>query len=332
MKTIHETEALLKTHLDLHLARIKSMSAMILAIVASRNVQLSVLSRFYQASDRPDSAFKRMQRFLRQVSLPSQSIALLILSLLGFDKNEKLTLILDRTNWQFGRCHINVLFLSVVWKGVGVPLFFKFLADKNQGNSSYIDRIELIEKAIALVGCSSISAILGDREFVGKRWLLWLRRAKLPFVMRLNHGVTKIEVDNEGFGYPENIFSKLKKGRKKNLGYCYIGETDSVKCCVSVIRTFEGELIVLAHSEDITSPIYLYRKRWKIESMFRSLKTGGFNLEGTHITDTKRVSTLLSLIAIAYTFALKAGQISAENKTTPYKKTDIGLLAWSELA
>lgn len=196
------------------------MSAMLMAIVASRSVQLSVLSRFYEASDRPDSAFKRMQRFLRQVSLPSQSIALLILSLLGFDKDKKLTLILDRTNWQFGRCHINVLFLSVIWNGVGVPLFFKFLADKKQGNSSYIDRIELVEKAIALVGRSSISAVLGDREFVGKRWLLWLRKAKIPFVMRFNHGNTKIDSDGKGFCLAEKMFAKLKKGRKKHLGYC----------------------------------------------------------------------------------------------------------------
>lgn len=328
MKTNHETEALLKAHLNLHLARIKSMSAMIMAIVASRSVQLSVLSRFYQASDRPDSAFKRMQRFLRQVSLPSQSIALLILSLLGFDKDKKLTLILDRTNWQFGRCHINVLFLSVIWNGVGVPLFFKFLADKKQGNSSYMDRIELVEKAIALVGLSSISAVLGDREFVGKRWLLWLRKAKIPFVMRFNHGSTKIDSDGTGFCLAEKMFANLKKGRKKHLGYCHVGETDSVKCCICVIRTFEGELVVLAHSEDINSPLNLYRQRWKIESMFRSLKTGGFNLEGTHITDEKRVATLLSLVAIAYAIALKAGQISTQDKSTTYKKTDTGLLVW----
>lgn len=328
MQTNHETETLLKTHLNLHLARIKSMSAMIMAIVASRNVQLSVLSRFYQASEHPDSAFKRMQRFLRQVSLPSQSIALLILSLLGFGKDEKLILILDRTNWQFGRCHINVLFLSVIWKGVGVPLFFKFLADKKQGNSCYMDRIELVEKAIALVGRNSISAVLGDREFVGKSWILWLRKARIPFVMRLNHGNTKIDSRGAGFFLPQTMFARLKKGRKKFLNYCLVGESDPIKCCVCVIRTFDNELVVLAHSEDIMSPLSLYRKRWKIESMFRSLKTGGFNLEGTHITDPKRVATLLCLIAIAYALALKAGHISTQDQSPSYKKTDIGLLVW----
>lgn len=328
MQANNETELLLRSHLNLHLARIKAMAAMIMAIVSSRNVQLSVLSRFYGGSAHPDSAFKRMQRFLKQVSLPSQSIALVILSILGFEKSDKLTLILDRTNWQFGRCHLNILFLCVVWKGVGVPIFFKFLVDKKQGNSSYMDRIELIEKAIALVGKSSIAAVLGDREFVGKRWILWLRKTKIPFVMRLNHGNTKIDSKGAGFFLPQTMFARLKKGRKKFLGYCLVGESDPVKCCVCLIKTFEGELLVLAHSEDITAPLTLYRKRWKIESMFRSLKTGGFNLEGTHITDSKRVATLLCLIAIAYALALKAGHISTQDKSPSYKKTDIGLLVW----
>ena len=122
------------------------MSAMIVAMIASRSVQLSTLSRFFNASE----------------------------------KDEKLTLILDRTNWQFGRSHVNILFLSVVWKGVSVPLFFKFIEDKSQGNSSYIDRIELTEKAIALFGRSRIAMLLGDREFVGKQWILWLRKSH-PF-------------------------------------------------------------------------------------------------------------------------------------------------------
>lgn len=103
---------------------------------------------------------------------------------------------------------------------------------------------------------------------------------------------------------------------------------DNVKYCICVVHIFEGELVVLAHSEDIDSPLNLYRKRWKIESMFRALKTGGFNLEGTHITDEKRVATLLSLVSIAYALALKAGQISTHNRAITYKKTDTGLLAW----
>ncbi len=309
----NETEKILREYLNLNLARVKAMSAMILAMIASRSVQLSTLSRFFNASDKADSAFKRMQRFLRQVSLPWNKIALLTLAILGFDKDEKLTFILDRTNWQFGRSHVNILFLCVVWRGVGVPLFFKFLEDKSQGNSSYTDRIELTERAIALLGRTRIAMLLGDREFVGKRWILWLRKSRIPFVMRLNHANTKISDETRGFMLGESFFSTLKPGRKRFLNYCLVAESDSFKCCVAALRTFEDELVVVVHSEDIVSPLVHYQRRWKIESMFRSLKTGGFNLENTHVTDPRRLATLISIVAIAFALALKAGRIAVEN-------------------
>lgn len=309
----NETEKILHEYLDLNLARVKAMAGMILAMIASRSVQLSTLSRFFHGSVKSDSAFKRMQRFLRQISLPKNNIAQLILAILGFERDEKLTLILDRTNWKFGRSNLNILFLSVVWRGVGVPLFFKFLEDKSQGNSSYIDRIELTERAIALFGRTRIAVLLGDREFVGKQWILWLRKSRIPFVMRLNHANTKISDEEDVFVMGDKIFSKLKKGRKKFLNYCLVGENDSFKCCVAALRSFDDELVVVIHSEDIASPLAHYQRRWKIESMFRSLKTGGFNLENTHVTDPKRLTTLISIVAIAFSLAVKAGSIAVEN-------------------
>ena len=42
---------------------------------------------------------------------------------------------MDRTNWQFGKKGINILVLSAVYKGVGLPLFWKVLS-KKRGNSS----------------------------------------------------------------------------------------------------------------------------------------------------------------------------------------------------
>lgn len=321
-----ETEKILQEYLDLNLARIKAMAAMILAMIASRSVQLNILSRYFSASEQADSAFKRMQRFLRQVSLPASNIALLILAILGFGKDEKLTLIFDRTNWQFGKSHINFLFLAVVWKGVSIPLFIKFLSGKSQGNSSYIDRIELLEKALALFGRTRISMVLGDREFVGKQWILWLRRSHIPFIMRLNHGTTKISAEyDSNFIFAEELFGKLKKGQKKFLSYCFVAENDSFKCCIAALRTFENELVVVAHSDDIPSPLAMYQKRWKIESMFRSLKTGGFNMENTHITNPARLTTLIYIAVIAFAFALKAGSISLEEDDVPLKKTAIGL-------
>jgi Transposase DDE domain len=322
------TENILRQHLNLNLARIKALAAMVMAIIAARNVQLSAIARYFPASNKPDSAFKRMQRFLAQVMLPRDKVALLVLAILGFKQDEKMTLILDRTNWKFGRAHLNILFLGIAHNGAAVPLFVKVLKDKKQGNSSYMDRIELMEEFISLLGRTRIRCVLGDREFVGKQWVIWLRKMRIPFVMRLPEKATNIALQEDNFGSSRVELRDLKKGKKRFFGYCLVGETDSYKACVSALRSYKDELVVLVHSDDIREPFSYYRERWKIESMFRILKTGGFNLESTHVVDPQRLCTLLSVLSIAFCFALKAGRIAVADGEDTLKKTDI----WSQIS
>lgn len=318
---IKNTENILHQHFDLNLARVKGLAAMILAVIASRSVQLSVMARYFSASLNPDTAFKRMQRFIAQITLPDHKIAMTIFSILGLKEHEKLKLILDRTNWKFGRAHLNFLFLAVSYRGVAIPVFFTVLFDKNQGNSNYLDRIELLEKFIQLFGVTRIECVIGDREFIGKGWIVWLKRMRIPFIMRLPENTTKIAICEGDFINANELFSSLKIGRKRFLGYCLIGETDSYKACVSALRTFEKqELVVLIHSEDIKNPFPRYLERWQIESMFRTMKTGGFNLESTHVTDPERLATLLAILTLAFCIALKAGKIALTDTPLREKK------------
>jgi hypothetical protein len=61
-----------------------------------------------------------------------------------------------------------------------------------------------------------------------------------------------------------------------------------------------------------------YKERWQIETMFKAMKTSGFNLEDTHLTNLDRLSTLLSVLAIAFVWAYLAGIDKHEN-VTPIK-------------
>lgn len=131
---------------------------MIAALLDCRSVQLSKIARHFGGKAKSDSSFRRLQRFLAELSLPQADIARLNVKIMGLDK-KPLTLIFDRTNWKFGNHHINILFLCVALKGLAVPLFFKFLSGQKQGNSSYIDRIELMERFLATFGIGKINVI-----------------------------------------------------------------------------------------------------------------------------------------------------------------------------
>lgn len=49
------------------------------------------------------------------------AIAKLIMGLLGL---QEVQLIFDRTHWQLGKKHNNILVLAIVYKGVGMPIFW----------------------------------------------------------------------------------------------------------------------------------------------------------------------------------------------------------------
>ena len=46
-----------------------------------------------------------------------------------------------------------------------------------------------------------------------------------------------------------------------------------------------GELVIIATQEQPETALADYRERWQIETLFGCLKTRGFDLETTHITD-----------------------------------------------
>lgn len=64
----------------------------------------------------------------------------------------------------------------------------------------------------------------------------------------------------------------------------------------------------------------LYKERWQIESAFKALKTSGFNIEDTHLTDIERISKLLALVLIAFAWVYKAGIYLDELRPIKIKK------------
>jgi hypothetical protein len=51
----------------------------------------------------------------------------------------------------------------------------------------------------------------------------------------------------------------------------------------------------------------LYAKRWKIECLFRHLKTNGHNLEGLNFKDTKKNLLMMAIVTTAPILAIREG-------------------------
>jgi len=171
------------------------------------------------------------------------------------------------------------------------------------------ERIDLMNRFIRLFGADKIECLLADREFVGDKWLEYLNSSGIEYHIRIRENFW-VEIPRNGKRVKAWwLFNNLKVNQR--AFYRRIARVNGELCYLSASRVINKEnapelqIIVSFKKPDEAQTVY--KERWQIESAFKALKTSGFNIEDTHLTDVERVSKLMSLVLIAYVWAYKAG-------------------------
>jgi len=266
------------------------------------------------------SVHRRFERFFQHIHLDEACVARLIVHIMGLS-GKPWHLALDRTNWKFGRCHINILMLGVIHEKVCIPLFWVLL-DK-AGNSNARERTDLMGRLNKTFPKQPVASLSGDREFIGERWMSWLESQGIPFVLRLKENM---HVWNESH-VPVKLSVhavRLKKRQSRILsGTWYLGRdpskaTTPIKIAMRRLKT--GEMLIVAASRiRIKTALPTYRNRWGIETLFSALKTRGLGLEDTHMTAPHKLAALMNVLAIAFCLAYKTGIWVARIKPPRHK-------------
>jgi hypothetical protein len=289
----------------MNLARIKFFGLFISALCKMQTVCFEKLACSFDTNAKSESSLRRIQRFISEYSLDSDLVAMFIFALLP--RKPPYRLALDRTNWKFGAKNINILTLGIVYKGVAFPILFHIMP--KVGNSSIQERIDLMDRFIRLFGSGSIERLLADREFVGDKWFEYLNRLSIEYHIRIR--------ENFWVGIPGNghmvkaswLFNNLRinecafyhKIVRVNGELCYLSASRIIN------RENAPELQIIVSFKKPNQAQTLYKERWQIESAFKALKTSGFNIEDTHLTDIERISKLMALVLIAFAWVYKAG-------------------------
>jgi hypothetical protein len=225
------------------------------------------------------------------------------------------TIAIDRTEWQLGKAWVNVLLLSVTYRSLSIPVFWIVLDEK--GCSDNAERREILEKFRTEFGVESIRFVTADREFCSKEWLDYLVEKEISFRLRIK---ASYRISN---GRGEQIRASrlcrtLKVGERRELK----GRRKLWNHLVytAVCKKEDGDNVLVISNEQSGKILLEYGERWKIETLFGVLKTRGFRLEDTHLTETERVSKLLSLLTIAVSWAILAGEMESQVKPLKIKK------------
>jgi hypothetical protein len=238
-------------------------------------------------------------------------------------------LVLDRTNWEYGKTHKNILCIGAIYYGCFVPLVW---VDLNKaGNSKMQVRLDLIQRLksqwVEVLPFPTLH-LSGDREFIGDFWLRQLVKLEIDFVIRIKKNKKCQVWFNNGIKNREIKIKTLhrymiKKGLKSIeivLAGDYIAQLIILENTSP--KPDEPFLYLITNIDDVEKAAQLYRMRWKIECCFKHLKTNGFNLEKQAFTAPHKIELLMSLLVLVYALAIYEGVIIHQSdETKPKTKT-----------
>ena len=184
---------------------------------------------------------------------------------------------MDRTSWEYGSKNINYLVVSIAWQGVSIPIAWTCL-DKNGGNSSTAERIELVQRVLKLIPASKIDGLLAYREFIGQGWFQWLKDHHL--LCRLHIRSNLSVMGRHGQEIPAGkLFRSVKLNQ--NVVWHTKRKVSGVPLYLGARRTLKGLLIVVATEKPNTmieftisaGVLRLFLAALRVEALIWSLLT-----------------------------------------------------------
>jgi DDE family transposase len=294
------------------LGAVKNLWLLTCLIPLARTVNLFKMKDYVggvleKENSNPDSDYKRLIRFFQDWGgredllhdLMRQNLR--FLRALGFK-----TLAMDGTSWKLGDTDFHYLVLSVLIGSVAVPIFWVQL--EKIGASNQEERKAMFEEALLLFDLKGMT-LLADREYVGREWFKFLKDNKIHFVIRLRMGDYEEEIDlSKGSSYQRMRLRCVQRKKLVSKRVCLKSQGYTVVMMPNPKPDAEEPvLIFLTTLDNARKAAALYARRWKIECLFKHLKTNGYNLEDLNLKDTGKNLLMMAIVATAYILAIRKG-------------------------
>jgi hypothetical protein len=264
------------------------------------------------------SHYQRIKRWFWN-SLEQKYVWLILLETsAGLLKKMTEIIIIDGTSWQWGGQTYHFLTLSVLYKGVAIPIWWIELgrlgiSNQKQRKILFIGAL----KVLKLLG----KTLIGDREYIGIMWLKYLKNNGLAFVIRLREKNYNDAINSTG-----KPIEKLEKKAEKRLGQVFSKHFElngeSYFFVLTAYKDRSGKIEILRLITTLayaSKAVELYKLRYRIESLFKHLKSNGFDLEALHLQSSRKVKLMMALVVLAYTLSIIYGLKGYKRKYPPLK-------------
>ena len=289
---------------------------MLCALLQTRSVNLHRWAAVLAGSAQMASHYRCLQRFLSGTWSPQVATHLIVQQLVKPGKPILLTL--DRTHWQYGQTHHNLLCLGLVHQRVSIPL--EYVALGRAGNSATSDQIHVLDRALGYLSAGRC-CLLADREFIGGVWLGHLLEREVDFVIRLRSNHTIKRADGRALSLARSTRNQAKGTTRVYEQVQLYEGSNSVFVHLICHRAANGQRVFLATTRtDFDTVVALYKQRWAAETAFGFLKSKGFDLEATRLRAPQRVLRLVGLLALGLLWTLCVGEHLHQQKPLPNKK------------
>jgi hypothetical protein len=207
---------------DTYQTSVKNLLALVSVIIVKETVNLNKLKHqigvvLGNENTQSESHYRRLTRFfdtpfhIKFIWKYLLKVAIETLVLRLDQRARHKYLLMDATSWEFGIIKFQFLYLSIVYEGISIPIFFVNLAKK--GHSNYDERKRFLQMSNVLLPLKGMT-LVADREYIGRNWFTFLvDELSLNFVIRIPQGDYKTDL---GYLY-EQFIRDIKKGKIKEV-------------------------------------------------------------------------------------------------------------------
>ena len=292
----------------------KLMARLMRALPIQTTTNLAQLAQVMKPQVETDSTYRRIQRFFAGFAFGYEALGQFLLDLVP--TGPPYVAVLDRTEWHFGQTAVNVLMVGIACDGIAFPIAWTAL--DHGGGSGADEHAEVLDQFLRVVEPEQIRALVADREFTGGDFLEVLESREIPFVIRLKAD-RRVGPPSEDGSLPARMFARTCATEQSRLldGKRVLGGAESTEVRVGTKRLEDGSFLILAaRGVNPESMFELYWRRWDIEILFAALKSRGFDLEATHLTEPDRIRKLLGVVALTYSWTRIVG-LDRQNREGP---------------